>query len=563
MEAGKLFRLFCAFMIALSIGGCGGSGGSGSTPSSDAIDVSSFSTIDDSLYAISVADTADTYDAADLVENTTFDYFIDINFTENTAGLSSGPAQDISETENTLLAVGSQSVTIAKTDYGITVRSSMDAVIGYNLSGALTGTFTLSSSSNIPYPYQIRLNEATISGTAGPALDLESSQKAYIVTASGTTNRLTDSSTRSMTMKAALYGKGPMVFSGDGTLFVSGDYKHGIYSDDYIRVCRGMLDVAVSTKDAIRSVNGFIFDDGDLTITATGTKVDDESKGIKVEGSEETGPGKGYIVINGGYIDITSVGKAITAGWDIDEDAETVTTSDDPFPYVVINNGVISITTTGSPYEYVSEGKTISCSPEGIEGKTDLTINSGYIQINSTDDSLNSGEELSINGGYVYCQSSKNDAVDSNGRITIRGGVIVAIGSSKPEGSFDCDQSDFIITGGTVVGIGGTISQPTVSPNVQNMVVLGWITTGTTMAIKTSSGETLFIFTIPQPYETMILSSPNLAAGSNLTLYSGGKGSSDDMFYGLYLGSLAYSGGSTGPTFNGLSKLTKLGGTYF
>jgi hypothetical protein len=113
----------------------------------------------------------------------------------------------------------------------------------------LDGTLSVSSEGD----YQLYLDGVTITGSDGPALNLESSQKAFIVTASGTTNVLTDSATRTtMTMKAALYGKGPMVFSGEGTLIVTGSYKHGIFSKDYIRVRSGELDVAVSAKDAVR-----------------------------------------------------------------------------------------------------------------------------------------------------------------------------------------------------------------------------------------------------------------------------------------------------------------------
>lgn len=163
----------------------------------------------------------------------------------------------------------------------------------------MDGTLSVSSADD----YQLYLDGVTIIGNSGPALDLESSQKVSIATASGTTNVLMDSASRDMTMKAALYGKGPMVFSGEGTLMATGSYKHGIFSKDYIHVQSGELDVAVSAKDAVRSVNGFIFDDGDLTINAAGTDTDDESKGIKVEGSEGSdGAGKGYIVINGGYL---------------------------------------------------------------------------------------------------------------------------------------------------------------------------------------------------------------------------------------------------------------------
>jgi hypothetical protein len=299
--------------------------------------------IDRSQYAVSYAETAATYDPEDVLDNITFDYVIEIDFTENTARLSSETAQAITSYGVTPLAVDSSSVIVTATEYGITISSDVDANIRYNLSGELDGTLSVESDED----YQLYLDGVTIIGSAGPALDLQSSEKVFIVTASGTTNILMDSSTRSMTMKAALYGKGPMVFSGVGTLMVTGSYKHGIFSKDYIRVQSGELDVAVSAKDAVRSTNGFIFDDGDLTINATGTVTDDESKGIKVEGEEgDDGAGKGYVVINGGYLDITSVDKAITAGWDIDDDAETGDTSDDPSPHVEINNGVITITTT-------------------------------------------------------------------------------------------------------------------------------------------------------------------------------------------------------------------------
>ena len=227
-----------------------------------------------------------------------------------------------------------------------------------------------------------------------------------------------------------------MIFSGTGNLSVSGNYKHGIFSNDYIRICEGTISVSVTAKDAIRSVNGFIFDYGTLTITATGTTVDDESKGIKVEGIDSAaGQDKGYIVINGGNITITSVSKGITASWDIDEDTTTYADGN-PDPFVIINNGIITITTTGTVYEYTSGNTTYSCSPEGIEGKSNLTINSGYLTIKTSDDCINAGDSVAINGGYIYAASSDNDAIDSNGTLTISGGVIVAIGSEVPEEAF-------------------------------------------------------------------------------------------------------------------------------
>lgn len=532
----------------------------GESTATTTVTVSSNSTgeIDPSPYAVSVAESATTYDPADIVANTTFAYTVMIDFTANTAQLSTGTAKDIAADGVTLVTDGSKSITVAKTTYGITITSTLEAAANYSLSGALNGTLTVSSNSAC----ELYLNGVSISGSSGPAFNLNSSQKVFIVTAPGTVNTLTDQASRSgMTMKAALFGKGPIVFSGDGTLSVTGNYKHAIFSNDYIRVRNGTLQAAVTAKDAIRSINGFIFDDGALTINATGTTIDDESKGIKVEGSDDStynGAGKGYIVINGGYLTITSVGKAITAAWDIDEDPTTPATTDDPSPYVEINNGVITIVTTGTPYEYLSGGTKVSCSPEGIEAKSDLIINSGYFNIKSTDDALNAGNSITINGGYIYAASSTNDAIDSNGVMTIAGGVMVAIGARVPESAFDCDQNTFAVIGGTFVGIAGATSTPTATASTQNSVILGSMTAGKTMALKASDGTVAFAFTIPQSYTTMLFSSPHVETGITYTIYTGGTASADYAFNGLYLGSTSYSGGTAGTSFTVSKHVTDL-----
>ncbi len=54
-----------------------------------------------------------------------------------------------------------------------------------------------------------------------------------------------------------------------------------------------------------------------------------------------------------------------------------------------------------------------------------------------------------------------NDAVDSNGTITVSGGILIALGSDVPEGGIDCDSdSRFTYTGGTIIALGGTNQLP-------------------------------------------------------------------------------------------------------
>lgn len=63
---------------------------------------------------------------------------------------------------------------------------------------------------------------------------------------------------------------------------------------------------------------------------------------------------------------------------------------------------------------------------QGIEAKSDLVISGGSISITTADDCLNAGDSITINDGSLYCVSSDNNAIDSNGTMTINGGQTAA-----------------------------------------------------------------------------------------------------------------------------------------
>lgn len=96
---------------------------------------------------------------------------------------------------------------------------------------------------------------------------------------------------------------------------------------------------------------------------------------------------------------------------------------------------------------------------EGFESKRILTINGGLFEATCYDDCINAAAGLVINGGYLYCGSTNNDAIDSNGSgtssIVINGGVILAFTAKTPEIGIDTDASNGLkINGGTVVAFG-------------------------------------------------------------------------------------------------------------
>ncbi|MBR7079453.1 MAG: carbohydrate-binding domain-containing protein, partial [Treponema sp.] len=270
--------------------------------------------------------------------------------------------------------------------------------------------------------------------------------------------------------KGSLYTKGSLIISGNGSLDVNEGYKHGIYSKDYIHVISGTVNVTTTGRNCVRSQNGFVMEGGTLNLNGTGTHTNDQSRGIVVEGDEEN-PGEGFIYISGGNINIKTTGKAISAKWDIEEDAETESTSDDPNPVVVITGGTFNITTSGQVIEdewsnnvtyhdvdgiEVTEKE--SCSPEGIEGKLGVVISGGNIVVNTTDDSINASRDggafVNVSGGTIYASSSRGDCIDSNGDINISGGTLVALSTLGSEDGFDCD-GDLTFTGGVAAGISG------------------------------------------------------------------------------------------------------------
>ncbi len=91
---------------------------------------------------------------------------------------------------------------------------------------------------------------------------------------------------------------------------------------------------------------------------------------------------------------------------------------------------------------------------EGIESKSLCKIVDGTIECHTFDDGINVDEDLTIEGGQIYCISQNNDGIDSNHNLYIRGGVIASISQKPKEESFDADSGEFIITGGTMFGIG-------------------------------------------------------------------------------------------------------------
>ena len=499
----------------------------------------------------------------------------------------------------------------------VTVNSTVKGV-DYVLSGtAPDGALKVYSEKK----FKLTLADLSLTCKKGAPINIQSGKRCFVALQAGTTNTLADATDYTNTpqdedQKACLFSEGQLIFCGTGTLTVTGNYKHGICSDDYVYIHSGVsLTVAAAVKDAIHTNEKIIMGGGKVLLTPSGDGMDCEegnidlrggllkanisgtaSKAVKaatdiaISGGRQllltTGDAEydsddkdlsssaglkcdGNLTLNGHTLYIKSTGaagKGINCDGDLRMDGGTVKiiTTGRQYTYgsldsspkgmkadgnLTINGGVLWVKTSGG------EGA------EGIESKTVLTVNAGEVQASTYDDAMNAAKGLVIAGGNVYCYSSGNDAIDSNGTLTISGGTIVAVGTTSPEGGIDCDSNTFKLTGGTLMSVGGVTSNPTTNSSTQRSVVYGGsVSSGTLFTVTSSDDKQLLSYTVPRTYSqlTMLFSTAKLESGGKYTIYTGGSVSGGSTFGGLNTGG-TYTKGTSLTTFTTSSMVTKVG----
>jgi hypothetical protein len=149
------------------------------------------------------------------------------------------------------------------------------------------------------------INGVDMTNPDGPAINIQSRKRAFVVLKDGTTNKLTDGSSYSSSdnedMKGCLFAEGQVIFSGAGMLTIKGNYKHGISSDDYVRV-RGNCTINITgATDGIHTNDYVLIDAGTLSITAS-------ADGVQCE--------QGAIEVNDGNISVKSGDDCLVANYD-------------------------------------------------------------------------------------------------------------------------------------------------------------------------------------------------------------------------------------------------------
>lgn len=424
--------------------------------------------------------------------------------TTNTTAQSDATSDALSDhsfSNQVTIALSGTSATVTGDVTGVTVTNGSGIInitstasgVEYILSGSYTGSVNIVSSEVA----KVTLNGATITNSSGIALNL-AAPKAFVYANSGTTNTFT--ATPSASSQATIYNTGKLVFGGAGT-----------------------LNVTSNAYDAIYALAGIVAGESTFNITSA---VD----GIKTIDNP--------ITLNSGTYTITSVARGIRT---ISSSSDYATSSS--AHNIIVNGGTYTLKATGS------DG-------EGFKAYATLTINGGTINVTAYDDAFSANVDIAINGGTLYGTSTASDAFDSNGTIHVTGGTTVGVAVNTANVAFDCDDNDFVVTGGTLIGLGSSnLSTPTAA-STQPTVIFGRSSSSyrygaTLLNLQTTSGTEVLSYQIPQSYTTLFVSSPSLTAGTSYRVYTGGS-HSGTATNGLYSGG-SYTAGTLRATITAAS----------
>ncbi len=553
-------------------------------------------------------ETAD--DAANDVVGTDEDIFWELNDFSKTVTVYYNPDQD---------------VTVTSTDDDILYRTDGDYVTIDMQTNSVKGVeiVVLGTSSDGQLKiygdkkFKLTLSGLDLTCKSGPAINDQCHKRAFVHLTEGTSNYLTDASSYSddpyylssssssdEDRKGCLFSEGNLIFSGTGSLIVNGNYRHGIATDGYFYMRPGVTVVVQSAAKNAIQVKGDE-DDGygvyvaggliyanvsgtagkcvktDYNAVIAGGKLDLNTSGGSEYDSDEQDTSSpsciktdGDLLISGGTISAKSTG---TGGKGLKADGA-----------LTVSGGTVTVATSGAKFVYSSSmtsspkgiradgalsisGGSVSVSvtgktdgSEGIESKSTISIDGGEVYVYAYDDAINASKSITISDGKVYAYGVNNDGIDSNGTLTINGGLVLSNGTNAPEEGLDTDQSsNFKINGGTVIGTGGSQSSPSTSSSQWSVIYSGISASdGLNFCILDSSSSPIMTYTIPRTMNGLYLiySGSNLTSGTYTVETGGTITGYSDSWNGWYKGG-TWSGGTSLGTFTASSTVTSAGGS--
>lgn len=333
---------------------------------------------------------------------------------------------------------------------------------------------------------QIVLSGATINCADNAPIYVKSANKVFITLNANTVNTLTDGGayvqTDDNTVDGVIFSKADLTINGEGTLNITANYKDAIVSKDDLVITSGTYHITaanhgLNAKDAVK------IKDGVINITAA------NGKAITSQNDEDTT--RGYVYIAGGTINIANSNEGIEG------------------TAIVVEGGTIDLVSKDDGFNAASPGAAETESGgrgAGMQADTNayLSIAGGTIAVNASGDGLDSNGNVYISGGTVTVSgptNSGNGALDYNGTADVSGGTVVIAGSTGMAQSFS-----------------ETSTQESLLYNLTSSCAAG-----TEIKLTDASGKTVVTYTPDKTYQSVVISTPDLAQGSTYTLTCGSQ----------------------------------------
>ena len=369
-------------------------------------------------------------------------------------------------------------VTVTGGEVVITCAGDYDFSGSYSGSDAQIRVYSPKSDSGV----YLNLRGLTLTNTADAPIYSQMSSKTFVVPKNGTTNTLSDGSTRTKTFTyvnsnnetkvdttgACIYAKDDLTIKGEGTLIVKGNYNNGIHTSNDLRVKNGLITVTAK-NNGLKGKESVSISGGTLNITTTA------GDGIKSDTDDATdlAAGKGSIEITGGDITINSKYDGITAN-----NIVNIANGESTTPSIKITAGgghtCLSDPTTssgngggmgggfGGGFGMGGSSCSADSSSKGIKADSNIVISGGSIEINSRDDGVHSEGNITISGG-VTTIATDDDGVHSEKALYIKDNAIVRVtiayeGFESPDMNLEGGITSVITTDDGWNAAGGTSS---------------------------------------------------------------------------------------------------------
>lgn len=286
------------------------------------------------------------------------------------------------------------------------------------------GTFIFSGNLNDGQIYinneeltHIIFNGVDISNSSSSPLFIENADKTVITCVDGTENILSDTknyvyeSDEENEPDAVIFSKDDLSLNGSGLLIINAEYNEGITCKDDLRISGSNINIS-SVGNGIKGKDSVVIKDSDITVNS-------QQDGIKSSNADETD--KGYIVFESGNYNITAKEDAVSS-------ENILTINDGSF---VLKSGSESISQSNDTMDADfgrfggmegNQNKTEN-SEKGIKAVSDIIINGGTFNVESTDDCVHSNGNITINGGKLTLNSG-DDGIHGDGNVNIKDGEV-------------------------------------------------------------------------------------------------------------------------------------------